>query len=147
MQPDATLHHEAFRKSATVHWCTPLPWLCVSQANKPGGGMTFYKVVVFSPGSMGPTSELCAYCSMSTTRMVLNMCTLFFKVRCQDSDLTLESTPYTHSTTFAFCTVASAATGTATPSHHHPCPPFPWSDGGTEIQAEAASVCLCEGTI
>lgn len=28
-----------------------------------------------------------------------------------------------------------------------PIPPFPRSDGGTEIRAEAASVCLCEGTI
>lgn len=55
--------------------------------------MTFYKVVVFSPGSTGPTSELCAHCSMSTARMVLNMCTLFFKVHHQGCDLMLESTP------------------------------------------------------
>lgn len=55
--------------------------------------MTFSKVVVLSPGSTGPTSELCAHCSMATARMLLNMCTLFFKVHHQGRDLKLESTP------------------------------------------------------
>lgn len=108
--------------------------------------MTFYKVVVFSPGSTGPTSELCAHCSMSTARMVLNTCTIFFKVRHQGCDFMLESNP----TSIQLLLPSVQWLAQQQRLQHPPTatiPPFPRSDGGTELRAEAASVCLCEGTI
>lgn len=95
--PDAEPH-----RRCVFFWCqsaTALPTalhyggFCVSQANKPGGGVTFYKVVVFSPASTGPTSVLRAHCSVSAARMALNTRALFLKVRCQECNLRLRPHP------------------------------------------------------
>lgn len=144
MQPDATLHHGASARVRTdaLHY---RGFVCHRRTN-PEAEWHFTRSCSSVQALRGLHLSSLQHVTIC---MVLNMCTLFFffKVRCQGCDLMLESSPWMHSTTFAFYTAAGSATVTATPSQHRPYPPFPRSDGGTEIRAEAASVCLCEGTI